>query len=204
MAIAIRGSTPAIAHGAADPQSVTLTGTRQPQTDDLLVIIHANDFYALSNMPTPTVGGSTTGVTTIVDSDSGTNDAHAKCWRYVVPSTGDLTVAVDETGAADEDKALIVYVLSGADTANPIDASGQQVDTGSTTHICPSVSPPSSDAFLICHTNTGTGAATSSYTQPSGMTETYDLVVASGGMSIGWRVCLNVFLYGETNVLPRN
>jgi hypothetical protein len=177
MAVAIRGTTPAIQSGAADPTSLTLTGARQPQAGDVLVIIHCNDLYALSNMPTPTVGGSSTGVLTIVNADGGTDGAHIKSWYYVVGSTGDLTVAVDETGTADEEKALIVYVLSGVDNVSPLDGSGGSTNTGGTTHICPSVSPASSDAYLICHTNTGGGNAAASYTPPGSMAEQYDSVV---------------------------
>ena len=179
MAVAIRGTTPATTAVTSDPMSVSLTGSRQPQTDDVLIIIHCNDFYALSNMPTPTVGGSSSGVTTIVNADAGTDSAHIKSWYYVVGSTGDLTVAVDETGAGDEEKGLAVYVLDGVDTATPIDTSGSAINTGGTTHIAPSVSPTSSDAFLICHASVGGGAGPASYTSPGGMTEAYDVAITA-------------------------
>lgn len=187
MAIAIRGTTPATATAAASATvSLTLNGTRQPNTNDVLVIIHANDFYALTNMPTPTVGGSTTGVTSIADADKGTNQGHFKSWYYVVGSTGDLTVSATETGSADEEKALAVYVLSGVDTASPID--GTPATSTSTsddpTPVAPSVSPSSSDAFLICHTNSGP-QNTGAYTHPSGMTETYDFVVNGSALGMG-------------------
>jgi hypothetical protein len=181
MAIAIRGTTPATTITVSNPVSVSLTGARQPNSGDVLVIIHCNDFYALSNMPTPSVGGSTSGVTAIVDADSGASEAHARSYYKVVSATGDLTVSVTETSAGDEEKALIVYVLSGVDTGTPVDVSGSAVDTGTTTQICPSVSPTSSDAYLICHTNPGPFSTTTSYTPPSGMTETYDAVA---GMNI--------------------
>lgn len=191
MAVAIRGTNPVTA-GVDTPAtvSVTLSGSSQPQTGDLLLIIHCNDFYTLANMPTPTVGGSTSGVTNILDCDSGTNGAHARVWRYAVTSGGsDLTVSVTETGSADEDKAMIVYVLSGADNTT-IDASGSAIDTGSTTHNCPSITTTTSDAYLICHTNTGGGASgggAGSYTHPSGMTETVDNAFTAG-MHVGGAV----------------
>jgi hypothetical protein len=185
MAVAIRGTTPASTITVSNPVSLTLTGSQQPQSGDVLLIVHANDFYALSNMPTPTVGGSSTGVTAVTNgsADGGSNGAHAIAYTFNVGSTGDLTVAVTETGSADEEKALVVYVLSGVDTGTPVDVAGNATNTGATTHICPSVSPTSSDAYLICHTNPGGGAAPASYTHPSGMTETLDTV--SGGLALG-------------------
>lgn len=186
MAIAIRGTTPATAGTASNPVSVTLNGTRQPNANDVLVIIHANDFYALTNMATPTVGGSSTGVTSIADADKGTNQGHFKSWYYIVGSTGDLTVSSTETGSADEEKALAVYVLSGVDTASPIDGSAATSTSTSDdpTPVAPSVSPTSTDAFLICHTNSGP-QNTGAYTHPSGMTETYDFVVNSSALGMG-------------------
>jgi hypothetical protein len=188
MAVAIRGTTPISSIVTTASVSVTLTGARQPNSGDVLLIIHHNDFYTTSTMPTPTVGGSSSGVTAVTGgtADAGTDQAHAKSFTYVVGSTGDLTVAVTETGSADEEKALVVYVLSGVDTASPVDIAGNATNTGTTTHICPSVDPTSADAYLICHTGTGGGAAAASYTHPSGMTETLDTV--SGGLSMGGAV----------------
>lgn len=183
MAVAIRGTTPATTISTGNPISLTLTGTRQPQTGDQLVIICCNDFYALSNITTPTVGGSTTGVTAITgaSADGGTNNAHAKAFIYSVASTGDLTVAQTETGTTDEDKGLVVYVLSGA---NGVDVAAGNSSSGAavTNHDAPSVSPTSSDAYLICHDNSGGGSSSSAYTPPSGMTEVYDTQV--GGISM--------------------
>ena len=182
MAIAIRGTTPATTSGNGATVSITLTGAQQPQAGDVLLIIHCNDFYALTNMPTPTVAGSTSGVTaTGASADAGTNLAHIKSYTYVVGSSGDLTVAVTETGAGDEEKALIVYVLSGADTTTPVDVAVGAVYTllGISFMRAPSVSPTSSDAYLICHTNNGPSGAGTPVTPPTGMAETYDLYVTS-------------------------
>jgi hypothetical protein len=159
--------------------SVTLTGTRQPQAGDLLVILHVNDFYTLANMPTPTVGGSTAGVTAVTNGtvDGGTNLGHVISYTYVVGSTGDLTVSVTETGAGDEEKILVVYVLSGADTASPISggstgAAGTFNTVGQASHVLTGVTPAEADAFLIGHDSSGGGAWTASYTTPG--TEQYD------------------------------
>lgn len=185
MAIAIRGTTPLTATSVVPAVSLTLTSTRQPQAGDLLLIVHFNDFFTLANMPTPTVAGSTTGVNAVSggSADAGSNLAHIKSYTYAVASTGDLTVAVTETGTADEEKALAVYVLSGADTTTPVDGAAGASGTASTSHVAPAVSPAAADSMLFCHANTGGGASGGAYTQPGGMTETYDTVF--GGMSFG-------------------
>ena len=183
MAIAIRGTTPGTTSGTGDPTSLTLNAARQPQANDVLIIIHSNDFYDLTNIPTPTVGGSTTGVQAIVNADDGASQAHAKSFYYVAGSTGDLTVAVDETGSADEEKMLVVYVLSGVDTANPIVASAAGTNGSVMSHVCPAVTAANNDDYLICHLATGpfnSGA----WTAPGTMAEQYDITVggsAGGG-----------------------
>jgi hypothetical protein len=191
VSIAIRGTTPLVTT-VSGPTTIsgTLTSTRQPQAGDVLIIIHGNDFYAASAMPTPTVGGSTTGVNAITSADGGTNFAHAKAYRYVVPSTGDLTVSVTETAPGDEEKCLIAYVLSGADTSTVIDASAggfNSTGSGDAAPTAPSVAPGSANAYLIVHTNSGGGANVASYTPPSGMTETYDQS-AAGSMGVSGAV----------------
>jgi hypothetical protein len=180
--IFIRGGTPVTAIvTVTNPISVTLTGSTQPQAGDVLLIIHGNDFYTASAMPTPTVGGSTSGVTPVTNgsADAGTNLAHIKSYYYVVGSTGDLTVSVTETGLGDEEKSLDVYVLSGVDTTTPIDIAATSTGTTSTSQVAPSISPTRADSYLICHVNTGGAGVSSTYTPPAGMTETYDTVVAA-------------------------
>lgn len=177
MAITIRGGSPATASGTG-VVSVTLTGTRQPQLDDVLLIIHGNDYYQLSNMSTPTVDGSTSGVgATGATADGGNLFAHVKTWTWVAPSASDRTVAAVETGTADEEKCLIVYVLIGVDTASPLAGPGAgNFDSGAGTqsHVAPSVTPSTSDAFLICHSNDGNGSDGGTSTAPGSMTEQYD------------------------------
>jgi hypothetical protein len=177
VSIAIRGGSPVLSAvtGTTAP-SVTLSGASQPQAGDVLIIIHANDFYLLSNMPTPTVGGSSTGVTAITNgtADGGSNLGHVKSYFYVVPSTGNLTVTVAETGTHDEEKDLIVYPLSGADTVTVIDTAGNATYGTTSSHALPNISPATSNAYLIAHDNSGGGVNVTSYTPPSGMTEVYD------------------------------
>lgn len=177
MAVAIRSGAPSVFSAVSSATiSGTLSGTSQPQAGDVLLIIHCNDWFTTSEMPTPTVGGSTTGVTAVTGgtADAGTSNVHAKAYYYIVPTTGDLTVAVTETGTATEEKNLIVYVLSGVDTTAVIDnsAAGAFNTSSSTSQVAPSVSPISSNAFLICHVNSASTTAT--YTPPTGMTEVLD------------------------------
>lgn len=176
MAIGIRGTTPAVASGTG-VVSVTLTGTRQPQTDDVLYIIHGNDYYQFSNMSTPTVDGSTSGVAAAsgASADGGNLFAHVKTYTWVATSSGDRTVAAVETGAADEEKVLVVYVLTGVDTSGPLDApgAGNFDSVGSTNHVAPSVLAATA-GFLICHSNDGNGSNGNPFTTPGSMTEQYD------------------------------
>jgi len=192
LAITIRGTTPSVVSTASATVTTTLTGTRQPNTGDLLVILHFNDYYTLAAMPTPTVGGSTSGVTAITNGsvDGGSNEGHIKAYTYAVGSTADLTVSVTETGSADEEKALAVYVLSDADTASPISggsagAAGTFNINATGSHVLTGVTPSDADAFLIGHDSSGAGATTGSgYTTPA--TETYDGLLAGGISYCGW------------------
>lgn len=182
MTITPRGGGPLVVATTANPVSGTLTGAQQPQSGDLLVIIHGNDYYAITDMPTPTVGGSTSGVGAISNgtADAGSLFAHIKSYTYVVGSTGDLTVSVTESGLGDEEKVLTVYVLSGADTATPVDIAGNNATTTpGTSHVCPSVNATTSDGFMILHTNDGNGSNGGPYSWPGGTTEQYDGNVAS-------------------------
>lgn len=187
MAISIRGGSPGTTFTTANPTSLTLNGARQPNAGDLVVAIHFNDFYGLAAMPTPTFNGSTTGVTSItgtgLPADGGTNFGHIKAWWWAAGSTADVTISATESAPGDEDKGIIGYVLSGADTTTPIDAAAGNFESSSATanQVAPSVSPATSDAFLICHTNNGGGGNTGPITSfPAGMTSQYD--VNGGGM----------------------
>ena len=192
MAIAIRGGTPARSPTTSSDTSptaaVTLSGTRQPVTGDVLHIVHKNDFYALSNMPTPTVAGSTTGVTSIVNADAGTNSGHIKTYYFVVTSGGvDVTVSVTETGTHDEDKQMVVYVLSGVDTTGtPTDGSSSGFSaSGVADQVIPQITGLTrTDDFLIADICSGGGAAANHYGEPAGMTSQYDEVV-DGAMNSG-------------------
>lgn len=183
MAITIRSVTVGTNTGLTATVSATTpaTGGGAAITGDVLLIIHTNDFYALSNMPTPTTVPSLT-VTAVTGgtADGGTNDAHIKCYTATVGTGGAQVVSVTETGNADEEKALTVYVLGGVDTT-PIDvAAGFFGTPGNENQTCPSISPSTADALLVCADNSGP-SSTSAYGSPGSMTEQYEIHV--GGMS---------------------
>lgn len=163
--------------------SVTANGANQPQAGDRLIIFHGNDFYALSNMGTPTASGGAGTVTAITGAtaDAGSNLAHCKGWYADIASTGDVTVTAVETGAADEDKIIVVYVARGADLGTaPVGNSNEDHSfTNVTVRIANGVTPSGTDDMLIVHTNDGGGSSSAPYTPPAGMAETYD--TSSGG-----------------------
>ena len=164
------GSSPTVAVTTSESPSATQVG-------DLVVVIHCNDFYALSNMPTPTATGSPT-LTAITNgaADGGTDLAHVKSYTYVANTAGAQTISVTETGSANEEKAIIAYVLAGADTSTPIDVAGNDTSAVEQSNwVLSAVSPTSSDAFLIGHCNSGgPGATANGHGSPGSMTERYD------------------------------
>lgn len=179
MTIGVRTVAVGTDNGGSATVSATSDGT--PVAGDLAIIIHGNDFYALTNMPTPTPTNMGA-LTAIVSADAGTNLAHIKAYWAVVTANGAVTASVTETGSHDEEKRMTVVVLSGADTTNPVDGTPTSASGGSSTsHVAPATSPVATDSFLICDTNSGGGAASASYTPPAGMTEQVEQHV--GGLS---------------------
>lgn len=168
--------------------TISVTTSESPattQVGDLVIVVHGNNFYALSNMPTPTATGGPT-LLNIVDADGGTNFGHLRCWWYVANTSGAQTVSVTETGAHDEEKSMAVYVLSGADTSSPVDGTASNFDSGTgSAPVCSSISPATATALAFNAINNGGPTAPTSYTPPGAVTEQYDVGVgglrAAGG-----------------------
>jgi hypothetical protein len=180
VAITIRGGAPLVVATGGNPVSGTLTGSQSPQVDDVLVIAYGNDFYLLSNMPTPSVGGSTSGVNAITNgtADSGSNAVHVKSFTKVITSSGDVTISATETGTADEEKVLAVWVLPGADTTTPTDVASNQFSTSSAaTFVLPSVTTTADGDMLLTHVNTGGVTVTSGTWSGGSIVEDYDASV---------------------------
>jgi hypothetical protein len=184
MSIAIKSLTTGTNTGTTATVSVTTSESPSATASgDLVIVFYSNDFYALSNMPTPltSVTGSPT-VTEVtsgtVPVDAGSNEAHMRVFWYVANTAGAQTITATETGTHDEEKELTAVVLSGANTSTPIDgsAAGAFSTVAPATFDAPAVSPSSSDAFLIIH---GVTISNSTYTTPAPLTEQAEFNVSN-------------------------
>lgn len=173
MAISIKSVAVGTTDGSSATVSVTSAETIATAVGDLVVVIHANNFFTLTTMGTPSATGSPT-FTHIADSDGGTNNAHVKAWWYVANTAGAQTVTVTETGTANEEKALVAYVLGSADTTSPVDgtpAARFGTSTTETAPVCGSVTTSQAGSLLLHALCDGGGNASTSYTPPSGVTK---------------------------------
>lgn len=184
MAIVLRSVTVATNTGSSPTIAATTPSAGDPaQVGDVVLVVHGNDFYALTAMPSPTATGSPT--LTLVPSgtaDGGTGEGHIKPYTYVVNTGGAQTVSVTETGTADEEKDLAVWVWAGVDSAAPVDIAANLNGTPGNDHqICPGVTTNFANSMLVCINNSGP-TSTASYGSPiSPFVEQYEIHV--GGMS---------------------
>ena len=154
--------------GGAD-MALTLSSA---QVGDTVVVLHADDFHTLAGLSSPT-GTAVSSWTEIRPGgnslvDGGTDDSHCKGWTGTV-TTGGGTV-LEGTANTDHERYLGAWALVGAvdfDTAL-----ATQVDTTSTSHVAPSVTPTSgkTDDLLICLFGTGPFDSAVNYTMPGSMT----------------------------------
>jgi len=175
MAITVKSvSTNKLSNGTG-PNTISVT-TPSASVGDLLVIIVSNDFYtqAAIGLDSITPTATATNITNF-DSDAGSNKPHIKGWWAPVTTAGAVTV-VGNTGHPDEEKALVVYILSGADTTAPIDDSAHtSTVTNSSSLIAPSVSPAGTTDLLISYIQTDGSNSNPTATAPGGMSNTYSL-----------------------------
>lgn len=184
MAISKKSVTTGTDNGGSATVSVTTSESPTATAiGDLVVVVHGNDFYALTNMPTPTATGSPT-LNAITDTgvpvDAGTNLAHIKGYWYVANTSGAQTVTVTETGSHDEEKSITAFVLGGADTTTAIDDAAGNFGTASA-QVANGITAGPADDFLLIVVNSGGGSATASYTTPGPLTEEHEWHV--GGYS---------------------
>lgn len=183
MAISIRGGAPGV--GSNNGSSATVAASSpdsSPAIGDVAVVFHGNDFYALSNMPAPTTTGAA--VLTAISggtADGGTNLAHIKSYTYIVNTAGTQTVTVTETGSADEDKWIVIYVLAGANNITPVDGTAGNATGNSSSQAAAAVSPTNTNSYAIIANGSGGGASAASYTSPGDVTEQYE--IHTGGVS---------------------
>lgn len=184
MAIAQKSATGNTGGTAVNPHTVTTSESPTPTAiGDLVVVLDFNDFYALSAMGTPVATGSPAmnaipGATL----DLGSSSGHIKGWYYYANTAGAQVISSTETGAHDEEKGLIAWVLGGAAASSPVD----DATTTSGTAINPiasSVSPTTSDAYVLVATISISGnLSVGPYTTPSPLIEDAELSVDLDGV----------------------
>ena len=182
MAVAFGSVTTNVQGNAGSGISVT---TPSANVGDLLLIILSNDWYNMSELTvgvTPTV---TVTEMTDFDVDGGANSPHIKAWWAPVPTAGAYTVTGD-TNHFDEEKAIAVYIITGANTSAPIDnVAANSGLIGGIPIFAPSVSPNTSNALLICHAQTDGGSSGSSFSTPGGMSNGYNITDGSFMRAMG-------------------
>ncbi len=183
MAIVVKSVTTNAASGTGSSISIT---TPAASVGDLLIIILSNDYYNFSELTLTSISPTATATeVTGFGDDGGTNTAHFRAWWASVATAGAATVQCD-TGHADEEKTLAVYVLSGADTSSPIDdaANVGTVQAAQQNPVAPSVSPATSNAFLLNHISSdgNSAGASSTLTAPGSSSNTYNITDPSSFM----------------------
>lgn len=138
---------------------------------DLVMCIHVNNFYAFSNIFDPTPGGGETPVAIsggAIDGGPG-QPGSIKSWYYYAAASGLQQISFDEGGTSDEEKAGYVLVFGGAASSSPIDdAQGSLQTVSSSTNLSPSVTPATSDAYVVSVVSNAVGKT---YTAPGSLTE---------------------------------
>lgn len=162
---------------ASDTAAISFTLGADTVVGDLVVLIQSNNFYAASNLQTPT-GTAVSSWSLRTTVDGGTNDHHAKVWTGVVTTGGASTVVVNNS-TTDEERYAGVWVASGAEYDT---SAGTETDTAGTSHAAPSLTPTSgnTNGILICHWGAGVGSVTN-YTIPVGMSAYTEYDIGASG-----------------------
>lgn len=181
MAITVKSVTTNGLTGNGSVSTVSVT-TPAASVGDLLVIILGNDWYTQAGLSLQSITPTATATEiTSFDADGGSLKPHMKAWWAPVTTAGAVTV-VGDTANKDEEKALVVYVISGADTTTPIDVSTAiSTVTTSTTPAAPSVSPTGATDLLICHFQSDGTTGGASGTAPGSMSNAYSQ--SEGGLA---------------------
>jgi hypothetical protein len=160
--------------GGASSASVTLTTAAGTKAGDVLYCFHGNNAFTAAGLSTPT---GTAGTWTLeATGDNGSGSAHLKLWRRVVSADGPQIVTV--APAVDEEIWSHLFVIGGADPANPTDVAAGSNGAASTSHVAPAVIPTSPYPLLLCGVQ-GAGIV-ASYTPPAGMDERTDFNTPPG------------------------
>jgi hypothetical protein len=149
---------------ASNTAALSFTLAAGSAVGDLLVLIHANDWYAATNLTTPT--GTAASTWTLQDTfDGGTNQSHIKIWTAPVTTAGAQTVLPNGT-TTDEERGAGLWRIPNA----VFDVANHANGAGSVSHVAPSLTPASTDEIYCCiwTNNTGSGNAVYNYTYPGG------------------------------------
>lgn len=144
---------------------IVLTLAAGTTVGDLAVLICINDFYAATNLQTPT-GTAVAAWTLRHTMDLGTDLAHAKVWTGAVTTGGASTIDTNWSTTDEERYAQALIIQNGAyDTAN----SANTVAT-TTSWVAPTVTPTGPDDLLVCSWGFGGGGGDVNLTVPGSMT----------------------------------
>lgn len=184
MSVTVRSIT-AQGFAGTGAANVSVT-TPSASVGDVLLIILSNDYYTQSGLVLNSITPSAVSTEiTSFDDDGGTNVPHIKAWWAPVTTGGAVTVSAT-TGHTDEEKALAVYILAGADTSNPIDgAANSGAMVTSSNPVAPAVSPATSNALLVCAVQSDLNGFSVTYTPPGSMTSQYNITDGSFMRAIG-------------------
>jgi len=172
MSVTVKSVTTQAVSGGA---TISVT-TPAASVGDLLLIILSNDYYLLADMGLNSITPTATATEILnFDTNGGTNQPHIKAWWAPVTTAGAVTVTAT-TGHNDEERGLVVYILSGANTSTPIDgAANSGAVTSAQNAVAPAVSPSASTDLLICHVQTDGAGFGTVYTPPGSMTSRYNI-----------------------------
>ncbi|HEY9411125.1 MAG TPA: hypothetical protein VIP77_16215 [Jiangellaceae bacterium] len=141
------------------------------QVGDVLLVFQGIDFGDLGNLASPS---GTAGTWTLKQNDTlGNGRPHVKAWWRYVTVGGAQTVNVTADTVNGSSIRAHVYVIQGADQTDPFDgAAGNGATSATTSHVCASVSPATSDALLVGCVSSESG---SGYTAPGSFTNRAEL-----------------------------
>ncbi|WP_033288240.1 hypothetical protein [Amycolatopsis jejuensis] len=153
-------------------QSASFTTSSAVKAQDLIVLFHALDFYAASELLTPT---GTAGTWTLqATGDAGSSNPSIKLWTRPVTVDGVQTVTVNQTRSDGSVSTHYAhwFVLNGAGVTLAVDGTPSSVNgtSGATAQTIGAISPVGADDLWLAAIISGTFAA-GDYTAPAGSTK---------------------------------
>lgn len=172
------------APGATSPRTCNKpTGTT---SGDVMVAFHSCDFGTLAAMTGPA------GWTLLDSFDTGSNNVHYKLWTKT--AGGSEAATYDFAQGSGADGVVIIITLRGVDEAGAVLGTTTSAAQSGTTFTAPSVTgtwPTDSVLLSFCMNEPNNVAST--YTAPSGMTESGD------GQSTTWNCASAAYLLNPTD-----